>query len=321
MTAPAWTEVQLAVGGALLLARGDRRGLGFFDASIDGFWRSFRSGLICYPLYLLLLSFRIAGSRWAASGAVPILAAETIAYVIAWVAFPLLMLPLARWLDRDDRFLPFMVAYNWSQIPQAVLLVLIGLDGATGLLPPSVVQVAGLLAVIAVLGCAGHARCHHRCGAGKRARPRCGAALLNRVVADRDEGEPVGRRGRSAGAAVAGRERARDIGRAPAPEPDQLQGPSHVAHLVVQERAGARLDMDFLADPGEVERVERLDRRLRLAQRVAEGRKIVMTHEMAGALLHRREVERRRDMPHPAPVERRRRPAIEDAVTVMAPGR
>ena len=151
MTVPAWTEVQLAVGGALRLARGDRRGLGFFDASIDGFWRSFRAGLICYPLYLLLLSFRIAGSRWAASGAVPILATETIAYVISWVAFPLLMLPLARWLDRDDRFLPFMVAYNWSQIPQAVLFVLIGLDGATGLLPPPVVQAAGMLAVIAVL--------------------------------------------------------------------------------------------------------------------------------------------------------------------------
>jgi hypothetical protein len=151
MTVAAWTEVQLAVGGALRLARGDRRGLGFFDASIDGFWRSFRAGLICYPLYLLLLSFRIAGSRWAASGPVPILAVETIAYVISWVAFPLLMLSLARWLNRDDRFLPFMVAYNWSQIPQAVLFVLIGLDGATGLLPPPVVQVAGMLSVIAVL--------------------------------------------------------------------------------------------------------------------------------------------------------------------------
>jgi hypothetical protein len=44
-----------------------------------------------------------------------------------------------------------MVAYNWSQIPQAVLFVLIGLDGATGLLPPPVVHVTGLLAVIAVL--------------------------------------------------------------------------------------------------------------------------------------------------------------------------
>src|SRR5436190_4343571 len=94
----AWSEVQLAVGGALRLACGDRRGLGFFDASIDGFWRSFRAALICYPMYLLLLSFRIGAPVWEASGVVPVVAVETIAFVISWTAFPLLILPLARWL-------------------------------------------------------------------------------------------------------------------------------------------------------------------------------------------------------------------------------
>jgi hypothetical protein len=151
MTLSAWTEVQLAVGGALRLARGDRSGLGFFDASIAGFWRSFRAGLICYPMYLLLLSFRIGAPVWAASGVAQILAVETIAFVISWTAFPLLILPLARWLGREDRFLPFMVAYNWSQIPVTVVFVLIALVGATGLLPPSAAHFAGLLAAIAVL--------------------------------------------------------------------------------------------------------------------------------------------------------------------------
>ena len=125
-TASAWTEVQLAVGGALRLAVGDRRGLGFFDASIDGFWRSFRAGLICYPLYLLLVSFRVPTAQWELSGVAPILIVETIAYVISWVGFPLLILPVSRHLGRDNRFLPFMVVYNWSQIPQTVLFVLVG---------------------------------------------------------------------------------------------------------------------------------------------------------------------------------------------------
>jgi hypothetical protein len=151
MAPAAWTEVQLAVGGALRLAVGDRRGLAFFDASIDGFWRSFRAALICYPMYLLLLSFRVDTAAWEASGVGRVLAVETIAFVISWAAFPLLVLPLARWLGRDDRFLPFMVAYNWSQIPQTVLFMLVGLDGATGLLSPSAAGVAGLLATIAVL--------------------------------------------------------------------------------------------------------------------------------------------------------------------------
>ncbi len=151
MTVPAWTEVQLAVGGALRLACGDRRGLGFFDTSIDGFWRSFRAALICYPLYLLLLGFRVAAPQWEASGIAPILVVETIAFVISWVAFPLLVLPLARWLGREDRFLAFMVAYNWSQIPQTVLFALVGLDGATGLLAPSAAQFTQLAAAVAVL--------------------------------------------------------------------------------------------------------------------------------------------------------------------------
>ena len=151
MTVPAWIEVQLAVGGALKLARGDRRGLGFFDTSIDGFWRSFRAGVICYPLYLFLVSFRVASAQWEVSGVAPILIVETIAYVISWVAFPLFVLPVARHLGRADRFLSFMVVYNWSQIPQTVLFVLVGLDTATGLLPPSSAHFAGLLAAIAAL--------------------------------------------------------------------------------------------------------------------------------------------------------------------------
>src|SRR5712691_1849079 len=114
-TASAWTEVQLAVGGALRLAVGDRRGLGVFDSSIDGFWRSFRAGAICYPLYLLLVGFRVSAAQWEISGVAPILVVETIAYVIVWAAFPLLILPVSRQLGRDDRFLPFIVVYNWSQ--------------------------------------------------------------------------------------------------------------------------------------------------------------------------------------------------------------
>src|SRR5271155_3723955 len=151
MTSAAWSEVQLAVGGALRLAIGDRRGLAVFDASIDGFWGSFRAALICYPLGLLLVSFRVPGTQWEASGVAPILVVETIAYVISWVAFPLLILPVARQLGRGDRFLGFMVAYNWSQIPQAVLVVLVALDGAMGLMPSSEASLALLLAVIATL--------------------------------------------------------------------------------------------------------------------------------------------------------------------------
>jgi hypothetical protein len=151
VTAPAWTEVQLAVGGALRLARGDPRGLGFFDTSIDGFWRSFRAAVICYPFFLILLGFRVSTARWEAAGLMPVVIVETIGYVISWVAFPLLMLPLSRWLGREERFLPFMVAYNWSQVPQTALFVILAVGAASGLLPRALSQFADLAAAVAVL--------------------------------------------------------------------------------------------------------------------------------------------------------------------------
>lgn len=151
MTVSAWIETQLAIGGALKLARGDARGLGFFDISLDGFWRSFRAALICYPMYLILLALRVTEAQWAASGIGRIVAVETIAFVISWTAFPLLMLPLSRWLGRENRFLAFMVAYNWCQIPQTVLFLIVGLDVATGILPGAAAEVAGLAAAAAVM--------------------------------------------------------------------------------------------------------------------------------------------------------------------------
>ena len=87
MTVPAWVEVQLAVGGALKLARGDASGLGCFDTSVDGFWRSFRAAVISYPFFLILLAFRVSAAHWAESGVMRITIVETIGYVISWVAF------------------------------------------------------------------------------------------------------------------------------------------------------------------------------------------------------------------------------------------
>jgi hypothetical protein len=81
----------------------------------------------------------------------PIVTVETIGYVISWVAFPLLMLPLSRWLGREDRFLPFMVAYNWSQVPQTALFVILAIGAASGLLPRALSQFADLAAAVAVL--------------------------------------------------------------------------------------------------------------------------------------------------------------------------
>ena len=151
MPATAWLEVRLALVGALRLAKGDRGGLSCFDRSLDGFWRSFRAAVIAYPLYLILLVMRVTIAEWERSGGFYIIVVETIAYVIAWVAFPLAMLTVTRWLNRSHRFFDFMVPYNWSQLPQSALFVLVGLQSTSDAISTQPAQVIEIAAAIAVL--------------------------------------------------------------------------------------------------------------------------------------------------------------------------
>ena len=151
MGAAAWQEARLALAGTLRLVVGDRGGLACFDCSLDGFWRSFRAAVICYPLYLVLLAMRITLAEWERSGGWHIVTVETIGYVIAWVAFPLLMLNVTRVIGRAQRYFDFMVPYNWCQVPQSVLLVLVGIESETGILGAQASETIDVVAAIATL--------------------------------------------------------------------------------------------------------------------------------------------------------------------------
>ena len=151
MGAAAWQEARVALAGTLRLAVGDRGGLACFDRSLDGFWRSFRAAVICYPLYLVLLAMRVSLAEWQRSGGWRIVTVETIGYIIAWVAFPLLMLSVTRLIGRAHRFFDFMVPYNWCQVPQSALFVLVGLAFESGMLGPRSAAGIGLVAVVATL--------------------------------------------------------------------------------------------------------------------------------------------------------------------------
>ena len=151
MPVTTWAEVRWAMTGCLRLARGDRRGLEYFDRSLDGFWRSFMSAFLSYPFFLILLTMRVSLADWKAAGGLPIILIETIGYVISWVAFPLIMLSVLRWIGREHRFFDFMVPYNWCQLPQSILFVVIGLQSESEALGSSLSQMLEFAAAIAVL--------------------------------------------------------------------------------------------------------------------------------------------------------------------------
>jgi hypothetical protein len=136
--AAAFAEAWLAFAGALRLMRGDPGGMACFDPSIGGFWRSFRAGLLCYPFYLIILSFPVVIGEGPVAEIDPgrFYAVETIHFIISWVAFPLVALPIVDWLQRGDRFLGFVTAYNWCQAPQTLVFTAIALLGGAGILPP-----------------------------------------------------------------------------------------------------------------------------------------------------------------------------------------
>jgi hypothetical protein len=114
------TEILRALYGTWRIARGDTKGLGFFEFSIDGFWRSFLAAVIVFPAFAFL--------RWSDLFAAPddfpvgrYMTVEVIAYVIKWVAFPLIMFHIIPMLGRAERYITFMVVYNWASVLQMAL--------------------------------------------------------------------------------------------------------------------------------------------------------------------------------------------------------
>ncbi|MCZ6467897.1 MAG: hypothetical protein O6829_11555, partial [Alphaproteobacteria bacterium] len=122
-------EAATSLYGAYRLARFDARGMTYFETSLAGFWRSFYAAVIVAPVFAVLLAMRYAAGG-EATDEVRFASVEAIAYVIAWVAFPLVMVSLARLLDREERYLGYIVAYNWASVLQNGLylpLVMLGM--------------------------------------------------------------------------------------------------------------------------------------------------------------------------------------------------
>jgi hypothetical protein len=141
-------EVVASLYGTWRLARFDRAAIGYFDATLQGFWRSFFAAVLAAPAdFAIQLLFRPAPLpddvfRYGLG--------LLVVYVFSWLIWPLAAIYLARVLDRDDALLLYLTAHNWAQVP-AVLFQLAVLILALGLLPPAMVTLALLLSVVAVL--------------------------------------------------------------------------------------------------------------------------------------------------------------------------
>jgi len=101
----------LLLQGLRQLCHFDERGFLFFDASRKGFWRSFAAAFWCLPIWALAQYIQLQGL--AEDKAEHFLMVQAVAFVIAWLAYPLLMVRLADVFGVWPNYYRYMVAYNW----------------------------------------------------------------------------------------------------------------------------------------------------------------------------------------------------------------
>lgn len=147
---PTGAQIAAALYGAWRLLRLDRGGLSFFEQTPEGFYRSFYAALLVAPGYVILITIHLAGIE-SQAGSLRILAVESIAYVISWTAFPLLMYRIADAIGRSSSYIVFIVAFNWSKVIHMVIFLPVSVITFSGILPTALSGLLNVTATIAIL--------------------------------------------------------------------------------------------------------------------------------------------------------------------------
>lgn len=144
-------EAIVSLYGAWRLARLDAQGIDLFDKTPAGAMRSFWAAVLVAPMYAAVTTM-LPRARPDAGGGLHGMLVETIAYVVSWVAYPVVAEQLTRSMGCRERFEGYLSAYNWSMVLQnAALLPLAGLT-ALAVLPADFMQILWMVATVAIMG-------------------------------------------------------------------------------------------------------------------------------------------------------------------------
>lgn len=146
MAVTAW-ETTRALYGAYRFALLDPTGLSYFRNTRGAFWRSFNAALIIAPFYAGLLLMRYEMGEVSAS-AIRFIYVETTAYIISWVAFPVIIDFLITAIDKRDKFIRFIIAYNWAAVLQHTVFLPTAMLSVNGVFSPTVAGFLGLTILI-----------------------------------------------------------------------------------------------------------------------------------------------------------------------------
>ena len=141
-----YQSLSLSLHGALMLARGQVRGILLLQFDPAGVARSFWAIPMALPSVLYLATL-----DWTTAAPPPhpflMLTRQGLTFLVSWLAFAAFTHRIAPRLKRAHLWAPMIVAWNWCSVPENLLMVLGTLPGTLG--APHMVDQAAQVATFA----------------------------------------------------------------------------------------------------------------------------------------------------------------------------
>ncbi len=127
---PGLAEIIGSITGAYLLATRDLDGFKLFNLTIEGFWRSFAALLLIAPFYFLFAGLELELQSQAQVDGEAVsdhsgyYAGRVVALIVDWIAYPVVMVFVARGLGFAHHYVRYIIVFNWSSVIVFGLLML-----------------------------------------------------------------------------------------------------------------------------------------------------------------------------------------------------
>lgn len=144
------TYIVFGMRGALCLVKLDIQGFTYFGNNKKNFWRSFLGAGLIAPVFVLYLTLQYLNSAYQGSFLFYLIA-QILAYSIAWLTFPLIMLYLAPVLQRRHQMLHYLIAYNWVSVIQNGAYLPVVMLGISGIFPEKITNFLAITVLVWVL--------------------------------------------------------------------------------------------------------------------------------------------------------------------------
>ena len=123
--------VQRSIDAAARLALRDTQAMASFDLTADGYFRSFVAMILALPLYVIrnseweriILAYKPSLGVEVAGPSSTLFALYSLDYLLLWLAFPVVMIFVLRFLNLAERYSALVIAYNWGTIVLFLLQV------------------------------------------------------------------------------------------------------------------------------------------------------------------------------------------------------